>query len=331
MARILVLGATGYLGGTVSLTLLRTGLHTVYGLTRSKSGAKSLAAQEVIPVVCPDPANDPDPYLDAIRSKQINVVIDCTAAYGDSVKFLHAVQQLSQERLKMFKKEGIEQGPRIGYIYTSGAWVHGDSPEPVSDLDPVGTPSAAAKVLELVAWRPAIEREVLGSRDVMDIMIFRPATMYGRASSAWGGLFAPIAQVVKEGKGEVEMPLPREARVPVVHVDDVADAIARGVGSLEVLGGIGGYPALDLVGSKERLGDILDEFAKVVGASEGRTLEVRLSAKSAGESGNAFLEAMGSTVNMTSARAKQLLGWEPRREGLLSGMDLYAKAWEASS
>ena len=325
MPRILVLGATGFLGSAVASALLLTGLHTVYGLTRSTSSSKKLAAQEIIPIICPDPANDPEPYISEIKSKRIDGVIDCTAAYGDSVKFLHTVKTLSQERLEGFKQDGIGMGPKMGYIYISGAWVHGDSPDVVSDVDPVGTESAPSKVLELVAWRPAIEREVLACRDVMDVMIFRPASLYGRGSAAWTGLFAPIAQ----GEGEVQLPMPEKARVPVVHVDDVADALARGLEMLEALGGTGVYPVFDLVGSHDRLGDLLDAFARVVNGGKA-SVTVKLTANTAGESGNAWLEAMGATVNYTSARAKQFLGWEARRKGLISGMDVYAKAWEAS-
>ena len=328
MPRILLLGATGNLGSSVASALLLTGLHTVYGLTRSSSSGKSLAAKEINPVICADPANDPSTYLDAIKTKRIDVVIDCTAAYGDSVKFLHAVREVSKKRLETAKAEGVENGPKMGYIYISGAWVHGGSAERVTDLDPVGTAAAPSKALDLVGWRPAIEREVLGSRDVMDVMVFRPASLYGMGSTGWTGLWAGIAEAVKGGKAEVELPMPEEVRVPNVHVDDVADAVVRGVGMLEGLSGCGVYPVFDLVGSQERLSDILNAFARVIGGGEGKT-RVKLTATKAGDSGNAWLEAMGSEVNCTSARAKLLLGWEPRREVLVTGMDVYAKAWEA--
>ena len=326
MPRVLVLGATGYLGNSVALTLLRTGLHTVYGLTRSEKSGKPLTAAEITPIVCPDPANDPSPYVNAIKNNRIDVVIDCTAAYGDSVKFFRTVYQLSSDRLDTFEKEGVERGPKMGYIYVSGAWVHGDSAGEVTDRDAVGTSSAKSKPADLVAWRPEIEREILGARNNLDVLIFRPATLYGRSSSGWGGLFQGVAQAVQAGKGEMELPLRATAKAPTVHVDDVADAIARGVERIESLSC---YPIFDLVGHQEKVVDVLNAFANAIGDGKS-SFTVKLTAKSAGESGDAFMEAMASTVNYTSARAKQYLGWEAKRPGLEEKMAVYAKAFAAS-
>ncbi len=88
MPRILLFGATGYLGSAIARSLVGSGNHTVYGISRSAGKASGLAAQEIVPVVCPDPVEDPEPYLDAIRKYKIDVVVDATAAYGDSRKLL---------------------------------------------------------------------------------------------------------------------------------------------------------------------------------------------------------------------------------------------------
>ena len=84
MPRILLFGATGYLGSAIARSLVLSGNHTVYGLSRSSGKASALAAQEIVPVVCPEPAKDPEPYLAAIKKHGIDIVIDATAAYGDS-------------------------------------------------------------------------------------------------------------------------------------------------------------------------------------------------------------------------------------------------------
>ena len=91
---------------------------------------------------------------------------------------------------------------------------------------------AATRPLDLVAWRPELERQVLASRDVLDMLIFRPAQMYGRSSSAWTPLFGPLAQAIGEGKSPIQAPMPSNSQSPVCHVDDVAEAISavvRGV------------------------------------------------------------------------------------------------------
>lgn len=97
MPRILLFGATGYLGSAIARALIQSGYHTVYGLSRSSGKASDLAAQEIVPVVCPDSANDPQPYLDAIRKYKIDIVIDATAAYGDSRKLLYRFPAFPRE------------------------------------------------------------------------------------------------------------------------------------------------------------------------------------------------------------------------------------------
>ena len=54
--KVLVLGASGFIGNPVCLAFVRGG-HIVYGQTRSRPTASKLAAQEIVPVVC-DPHTD---------------------------------------------------------------------------------------------------------------------------------------------------------------------------------------------------------------------------------------------------------------------------------
>ncbi len=51
MLRVLILGATGYIGSALAGSLLRSGQYTVYGLGRSEAKAKQLAVAEIIPVI----------------------------------------------------------------------------------------------------------------------------------------------------------------------------------------------------------------------------------------------------------------------------------------
>ena len=41
-------------------------------------------------------------------------------------------------------------------------------------------------------------------------------------------------------------------------------------------------------------------------------------------------EAMQTSINSDSSRAKQILGWQPKRGGMVSGMHIYAAAWMAN-
>src|SRR5258708_20699256 len=79
MPKILIIGATGYLGQTLALSLLRSGNHSVYGIARSVEKAAGLARLEITPVLCPDLVSYPKPDLDAIQQHNIGVVVACAA------------------------------------------------------------------------------------------------------------------------------------------------------------------------------------------------------------------------------------------------------------
>lgn len=67
--------------------------------------------------------------------------------------------------------------------------------------------------------------------------------------------------------------------------------------------------------------EILEAVAKHLGF-EGKVELV-------GVGGSLFAEAMSTSFNGSSGRAKQILGWEPKKVGFVQGMDVFAKAWAA--
>lgn len=71
MPRVLTVGATGYLGQAVTLSLVRRGGHVFYGLARSEANARSLAQLDIIPVLCSDLVNYPAPLLRAIETEYV--------------------------------------------------------------------------------------------------------------------------------------------------------------------------------------------------------------------------------------------------------------------
>lgn len=42
-----------------------------------------------------------------------------------------------------------------------------------------------------------------------------------------------------------------------------------------------------------------------------------------------FLRAISTSGNWSSGRARQLLGWQPKRYGFVGNMDIFVKAWTA--
>lgn len=137
-----------------------------------------------------------------------------------------------------------------------------------------------------------------------------------------GTLFLkPIYEAVKKGAGTAIVAADPAARLPLVHVDDVGKGYLAAVGKLSLLAGTGVYPIFDLVTSQENLKDILQAAATELG--------FRGKLEWVGPGDDAIMHAMNTSVNASSARVKELLGWHPTRIGMVQGMETFAKAWEA--
>jgi nucleoside-diphosphate-sugar epimerase len=244
------------------------------------------------------------------------------------VAFLKSVSTLSQERISSATTDGIPP-PKIGYIYISGLWVHGTSPDPVTDRDMAGLADSPSKPMDIVGWRPQLERAVLGAKDSLDVCIIRPAQMYGYSSAAFSAIFGPIAQAVQGSKSTVSIQVPADALIATCHVDDVANAIRLAAEKIELVGsggaGSGVYPIFDIIAENESLLAIAQRFADVMAGGKGK-IQVELT----GESQDVYMAAMSSTIKGSGARAKQYLGWEPKRQGMAAGIEVWARAWEAS-
>lgn len=316
MTKVLILGATGYVGKRLAETLVRSGQHRVYGIARSEAKAKTLVLAEVIPIICPDPVNEPKAYMDAIRHHRIEVIVDVAGAFQDTAKFLSHAKEISQERLDNHAAAGIK-GPKLGFIYCSGTWVHGSSNVPQSDLDIVG-PTAVTPPRALVAWRVGLENSILSSSDVLDVAILRPALIYGHENTIWTPFILPLLKTARSGSSEsINIPLEADSRPALIHVDDVATGFQKAIENLSLINNGSIYPVFDLITSQESMSEIFAAMASSWGYKGKCTL--------VGSGDDLFAEAMSTTLRGSSSRAKQLLGWEPTRtNGYVADMDLYA-------
>jgi nucleoside-diphosphate-sugar epimerase len=316
MTRILIIGASGYIGSALAASLRGSG-HQVYGLTRHKNVAQTLATREIIPVI--GSAQESDMYLGAIQTNCIEVVIDASSAKQDSAKVFSDVRSLSEKKIRQYGT-----APKLGYIYVSGMWVHGHTPRrTVSDTDPVGTEGAAAAPAELVAWRTDLEHDILKARSVLNAVIVRPSLTYGRQSSIWSIFLLPVLTAARQKSSSVAVSIDPNSHVGLIHVDDLVRGIHLTVDKLPFLHSSEIYPVFNFCTSIEKLTDIV-EAAAIAYAYDG---EMQFTAPD-----NAFTRAMNTSIGGADcSRAKQILGWYPQRlEGCVRGMDVYATAFEAS-
>ncbi|KAI9698227.1 MAG: hypothetical protein M1836_004229 [Candelina mexicana] len=323
MPKVLILGATGYVGFGLAQVLLRSGNYRVYGLARTPEKAKLLTKAEIIPVL--GGTTDTAAYLSLLESEHIDIVVDVVgASHSESTQMLSDLRSIGSSRLASYNNHNV-RGPKLGFIYCSGMWTHGSSDTHVDDLLPIGIPTAASQPPRFVAWRPAHEQAVLAASDVLDTMVVRPSLIYGRENAVWSQYFGNIYEAAKAGKTDtLQIPLEPNARPGLIHIDDVVSVFHAAVDKLHFIAGTGVYPVFDAVTTWERMDDILKAAARALGF-EGQTELV------GPKSDDLFSEAMSTSVWGDASRARTLLGWEPKRlSGMELSMEVCARAWVAS-
>jgi nucleoside-diphosphate-sugar epimerase len=211
MVNVLIIGATGYIGQALTQSLVRSGNHRVYGLARTIAKGQALIREEVIPVL--GSISESTKLLRAIDEFHINVVVDVAGAGQESKIVLELLKGIGQNRASAAAAKGIQHYPKLGFIYTSGTWVHGSSNNPVNDLTPVGVSDAPTPPAELVTWRAKLENDILDASDVLDVMIVRPALVYGRSSGFWSSLLQPIYSAAQSGASSATVAIEPDSQV----------------------------------------------------------------------------------------------------------------------
>ncbi|CAI2181030.1 5511_t:CDS:2 [Funneliformis geosporum] len=198
MVKVLVLGATGFIGFAVAQALAHSG-HETYGLYRKREKEKELAKNEIFPVS--GDTNDVSTWK--VVAEQVDIIIDATSEYNDPIKhvtnIIDTLEEISMKRIKNCE-------PKLTFIYTSGLWIYGGYSYNVNyESTPLKTN------IKLDQWRPAIEQMIINSQIVNGIVI-RSGAAYGKNGSL-------------------------TAQWNLVHVDDLADAYVRAVERSELVKG----------------------------------------------------------------------------------------------
>jgi nucleoside-diphosphate-sugar epimerase len=295
---VFVTGVTGYIGFAVAAALRRAG-YRVSGLARSEAKARRLVQHEIEPVI--GDLADPKTYLE--------VASDCALLVHAA--FDYAANGVAKDRTAIDTLlEAARRGPKPKtLVFTSGVWVYGDTGDRMVDET---TPPNPPK---LVAWRPAHEQMVLQAAGVRGLVI-RPGDVYGGSGGLTGQWFAGPSTgnpplIVGDGRN----------RVPMVHVDDLADAYVRVAES-----GLAG----EIFNVNERSRATVLEMATAAARAAGYQGEVRPTPLAeARKSMGDFADALALSQHVDARKAVRLLGWHPGHEGFLDEADVYYRAWKA--
>jgi nucleoside-diphosphate-sugar epimerase len=289
--RVLVTGATGYVGGAIARALAADGREVV-GTARDEAGASRLRASGYS-VAHADLA---EPASFGAAARDVDAVVHAAAVNG--------AERASADRAAVEAMLAALSGGSGAFVYTSGTWVLGDTG------DAVANEKWPCRPLPVNAWQLEVEELVQSSATGgLRTAIVRPATVHGQGDGSLGAL---VAQARK--KGVVRVVGSGHQIWSTVHIDDLADLYARVLRGIDA-GGIFhgasgcGYPARDLA------------LAAAIAAGRGAVQEWPIDEARArlGE----IADALGMTQRVEASRARTVAGWVPRGptaiEDLLAG------------
>jgi nucleoside-diphosphate-sugar epimerase len=289
--RILLTGATGYLGSAVLPALLLDG-HQVTAMARSEDAVATITAAGA--TALRGDVTDSDLLSDAVREADgvIHLVTpggQITDAFDNAV--VDAVLA------------GLE-GSGKPYIHSAGIWVHGDTLGLIDDDAPLNPP-------ELTAWRPEIMDRVRNAKGIRNVII-SPGVVYGHGS----GLPRMIVDGPRTADPEPALLFPGsgDQHWTTVHIDDVATLYAAAV-----LRAAPGSYYLGVSGQNPTMREIATAASRTLG------LGGRIAPEPPEDSRRrlGLLEgAFRLDQQATGARARADLGWKPIGPSLLDEIEI---------
>jgi nucleoside-diphosphate-sugar epimerase len=297
--RILITGVTGYAGFYAAIRLAAAG-HQVTGLARNlESPRLDILRVHEITIVRGD-VSQPDTYRDVLEASHVMVytTFDKKAPKETDRALFATLASLPEH-----------PGTRRRLIYTTGCSIMGDIGGRVLDESIEPNPSYP------LGFRRALEIEALGIANVGTVVL-RPCFMYGN-----GGFNSQVADWFEMAKsGDAVYRGDREKAWSWLHVDDLSDAYLRAV---EADRSIDGEVFCITDGTRTRCLDVMR--ASLAAAGYGG--EIRFEGPMKGDSASTWFDR--NEVS-SSAKARRVLGWEPRRLGVLDAMPAVYAGWAAA-
>lgn len=292
--RVLLTGATGYVGSSVLEALTRAGCE-VTALVRTHAAAERFARREVRTAIA-DLGSEQVAASPALHGFDAYVHTAFEAsAHGPEVdrKAVHALGKAARE-----------SGARA-FVYTSGIWVLG-STTGADEQAPTNPPP-------LVAFRPAHEQAVLQlGNGTLRTVVLRPGVVYGGGRGI-------VSDMVRDAENGIMRVIGNgENRWPLVYDRDLADLYARLVLSSDASGV---YHATD--DTHHTVGEI----AAAIAAHPQQKADIRympLSEARAKMGPYADALALDQVVRSPRARA---LGWQPSLASVINNVPRLFEEW----
>lgn len=292
--RLLVTGATGYIGGSVATKLVSAG-HTVLGLARSDEAAASLKKRGIEPVA--GSLTDHGPLSRAAST--VDGVIN--AANSDNPFVVHAILP----RLK---------GTGKVFIQTSGSSVVStyDEGEPGDRVFHEDTPFEPRPEK---ATRVAIDTQVLrASLEGVRSIVIRPTLIYGKGIGV-GSVSVQVPKLIEQAQAaKVGRHIGRGLNIwSNVHIADVVDLFLLALDKA---------PAGSLFyaeNGEASMKALVEAISRMLGFG-GRTENWPIADAVAALGPGAHL-TFGSNSRVKADKARRVLGWAPKGPALLDDVE----------
>jgi nucleoside-diphosphate-sugar epimerase len=292
--RILVTGATGYIGGSVAAGLVAQGHHVV-GLARTAEAAEKLKKRGIEPLA----GALTDHGVLARAASTVDGVIN--AANADNPFVVHAILPRLRGSGKVF-------------IQTSGSSVvstydEGEPSERVFNEDTPFTPMPEK------ATRVAIDRQVLGAAlDGVRSVVIRPSLIYGRGLGVEAAS-VQIPRLIEQAKASgVARHIGRGLNVwSHVHIQDVVDLFLL---SLDTAPAGSLFHVESGEATMRAAVEAISRMLGLGGRTESWAIEDAVTVLGPG----AHL-TFGSNSRVQAVKARKVLGWAPKGPALLDEIE----------
>jgi len=279
--RVLLTGATGYIGAAVLQALAARG-HVVVTTARTRQARAALLTIGYEPVA----ADLREPQSLTAAAAGCDAVVHAAATQDDD---MGPVEQVAVRAML-----ATLAGTGRAFVYTSGVWVYGSAP-PDRRLDEDSIPAPVG----LLAWRPGLEREVLAAAETgIRTIVIRPGMVYGRGGGPLNQFAANagadgIPRYVGDGQNHWSL----------VHVADLAELYALALERAPA-----GTLVNGIVGPPLRVRDLAEAAAAGAGLPAPRPWPL---ADAALELDPDDVDGVTRDHRISGERARTLLGWEP--------------------
>jgi nucleoside-diphosphate-sugar epimerase len=296
---VFITGVSGYAGYHAALRLAAAG-HQVTGLVRKADTSRLavLRAHEI--TLASGDVAEPDGYHDLLERS--DVVIHT---------MLDKKRPLETDRALFGALAGLPQHPGAHrrFIYTTGCSIFGKTGVRIMDESTEPNPDHA------LAFRRALEIEALMLP--LSVTVLRPGFMYGNdgynsQSTDWFAM-AESGDAVYRGD--------RAKGWSWIHIDDLAEAYRLVAEADRRVDG-----EVFCLADEQR--PLCVDVMRACLAAAGYTGDVRFEGPQKGHNASTWFD---QDEFMTSEKARRILGWVPRRPGVLDALPAAYAAWKAAN